>query len=155
MQIITWSHPCHICHRPMLRGKPTLILSTVKPDLIGVAHSSCSIIKIGPGCFQTCPPFYLSSEQVSFLVQFYPMLFDLPGGFEPNGILRSCVGSLLYPYPESMIDPLTTLRKERNRGSNKGREYNGDLEMDFLKFLGQVQRMAKENPVEVEVDFKK
>ena len=31
----------------------------------------------------------------------------------------------------------------------------GDLEMDFLKFLGQVQRMAKEKPIEVKVDFRK
>jgi len=33
--------------------------------------------------------------------------------------------------------------------------YTGDLEMDFLKFLGQVQRMVKEKPVEVKVDFRR
>jgi len=54
-----------------------------------------------------------------------------------------------------MIDPLGTLRKERNRSNNKGREYEGDLEMDFLKFLGKVQKLTKEKPVDVEVDFRK
>jgi hypothetical protein len=83
------------------------------------------------------------------------MLFSLPGGFEPAGVLRSWLGSLLYPYPESMIDPLATLRKERDRSWNKRQKYEGDLEMDFLKFLAQVQRLAKEKPVDVEVDFRK
>jgi hypothetical protein len=77
------------------------------------------------------------------------MLFRLPGGLEPNGILRSCVGSLLYPYPESMINPLATLRKERDRDWNKKGKYEGDLEM------AQVKRLANEKPVEVEIDFRK
>ena len=101
------------------------------------------------------PPFYLSSEQVSFLVQLYPMIFNLPGGFEPQGMLRQCVVSLLHPYPESMINPLAALQKERDQNRYRPWTYIGDLEGDFIKFLGQVQRMAKEKPIEVEVDFSK
>ena len=88
-------------------------------------------------------------------MQFYPMLFSLPGRLEPNGLLRSCVASLLHPYPESMIDPLATLHKERNGEWNKNWKYEGDLEMDFLKFLGKVQKFSIEKPVDVEVDFRK
>jgi hypothetical protein len=32
--------------------------------------------------------------------------------------------------------------------------YTGDLETDFLRLLGQVQRAAMENPVGVEIDFR-
>ena len=35
----------------------------------------------------------------------------------------------------------------------KTQTYKGDLEMDFLKFLGQVQTAAKQNPVDVEFNF--
>jgi len=31
--------------------------------------------------------------------------------------------------------------------------YEGDLEVDYLRFLARVQKAAKENPVDVEFDF--
>jgi hypothetical protein len=155
MQTITWNLQCYVCHRPMFSGKPALIFSTTEANLVGIAHSSCSITKIGPGCFQTCPPFYLSSGQVSFLAQLFPMVFSLPGGLEPNGMLRNCLASLLYPYPESMINPLATLQQERDLHRSLPWTYEGDLEGDFLRSLGQVQRLAKENPIDIEVDFRK
>jgi hypothetical protein len=34
-------------------------------------------------------------------------------------------------------------------------QYNGDLERDFLLFLGQVQRVAKEKPIDVNAIFRK
>ncbi len=36
-----------------------------------------------------------------------------------------------------------------------GWKYCGDLEMDFLRFLGQVQREAKEKPVIEDAVFRK
>ena len=34
-------------------------------------------------------------------------------------------------------------------------QYSGDLEMAFLRFLGQVQRAAQEKPIAVDAVFRK
>ncbi len=101
------------------------------------------------------PPDYLANEEVSFLVHFYLRLYNLPGGIEPNGQLRSCLANLLREYPDSMSNPMASLRMcmdEHKRLSSAG-PYEGDLEADFLRSLGEIQRSAREMPIQVEIDF--
>lgn len=155
MQTITWNHPCYYCHRLITRGRPTLILSTIAPILIGISHSTCCATKYHDGHFQTCPPDNLSSEQVSFLVHFMLALYKLPGGFEPDRVLRCCLVTMLFDAPDALDKPIKYLRIYQNQNRHEVQAYKGDLEADFLKFLGQVQKMAKEQPVDVEVDFRK
>jgi hypothetical protein len=102
-----------------------------------------------------CPPDYLSNDQVSFLLHFFPMLYKLPGGSESNTELRRCVASMIWDYPSSMTQSIKYLRDLRERNRDEPQQYQGDLEADFLNFLGQVQKAAKEKPANVEADFRK
>jgi hypothetical protein len=154
MPAITWNHICHFCHRPITRGRPALVFSTERPELVGLSHSTCCATKYRYCHYQMNPPRHLSSERVSFLVQFYPMLYSLPGGFNvPNSDLRRCVAYTLWDYPKSLVNPLECLRKFRLQNIGLMQPYEGDLEADYLKFLARVQKAAKENPVDVEFDF--
>ncbi len=158
MDTITWGHPCFVCHRHITRGRPTLVFSTDHPEYVGIRHSKCADkpnLNHYDG-FQTHPPNYLSQEQVSFLMHFYPRLFSLPGGLERNRELRWCTAELLYNYPNSMINPMVTYRKFLDEHKRWHHEwlYDGDLETGFLRFLGSVQKAAKENPSGAEADFR-
>jgi len=83
------------------------------------------------------------------------MLYNLPGRFGvPNSDLRSCVADTLFDYPKSLVNPLETLRNFRKQNVGLLQPYHGDLEADYLRFLAKVQNAAKENPVNVEFDFK-
>lgn len=157
MQKITWKHTCHICHRPINRGKPMILFITDKPMLVGVCHSTCGATKYRYDHFQMCPPDYLSDEQVSFLMHFFYRLFSLPGGMEPNRELRMCLVDLLRDYPDSMVNPMASFRKFLDDYKRWSHEwlYEGDLETDFLRTLGQIQKAAKEEPVGIEMDFRK
>ena len=155
MNTITWGHQCHCCHRPIHRGKPILICAVEKPELVGFSHSTCTRNKYRYGLFWTNPPYYLSSEQIAFLVQFFPRLYALAGWDKPNSDLRRCVASLLHGYPQSLNAPLKCLQEFLGEKRNMLQPYRGDLESDFLSFLGQVQRAAKENPLDVEIDLRK
>jgi len=156
MQKITWRHPCLFCKRPIQRGKPTLTFATDKPELLGICHATCGATKYRYGRFQTCPPDYLSEEQVSFLMQLYYTLYSLPGGEQPNRELRMCLAEFLRDYPGSMTNPLASLKKFLNTYKQWSHEwlYQGDLETDLLRTLGQIQKAAGEKPVGVEVDFR-
>jgi len=155
MDTITWNARCCFCYHQIQRGKPSLIFATDSPELIGVAHSSCSAKKFKYERFQMCPPDYLSNDQVSFLLHFFPMLYKLPGGSESNTELRRCVASMIWDYPSSMTQSIKYLRDLRERNRDEPQQYQGDLEADFLNFLGQVQKAAKEKPANVEADFRK
>ncbi|MBT9162432.1 MAG: hypothetical protein DDT27_00990 [Dehalococcoidia bacterium] len=156
MQKITWKYLCSICRRPIYRGKPTLLFATDRPIMVGICHSTCGYGRYNWGKFQMCPPDYLSDEQISFLVQFYPRLYSLPGRQEPNRELRACFGLLLWNYPASLANPMESLRKFLDEYKHWSQEwlYDGDLEADFLRLLGQIQRVAREKPMEVEIDFR-
>lgn len=156
MQKIIWKHECLFCKRPILRGRPTLIFSTDEPRLIGLSHSICCATKYRYGHYQMCPPDYISDEHVSFLMHFFPRLHSLPGGMEPNRELRFCLVELLRDYPASMANPMVVLRKflDEYKSWSHGWLYTGDLETDFLRCLGQIQRVAKEKTVGVEADFR-
>lgn len=103
-----------------------------------------------------CPPSYLSDEQISFLVQFYYSLYNLPGGQEPNRELRMCLVDLLRDYPTSMLDPMASFHRFLDHHKRFHHEwlYDGDLETDFLHILGHLQKVARESAVEVEIDFR-
>jgi hypothetical protein len=150
MQKINWSHQCYYCHLPITRGRPTLILAKDKPNLLGISHSTCCATKYQVGHYRLCPPDYLSSERLSFWMHFYPLLYRLP-----SGALRSCLVQLLYEAPDALDNPIKYLRKYQDWNRRELHSYESDLENDFLKFLGQVQRMSKEKPVDVEVDFRR
>jgi len=132
-----------------------LILSTEHPALVGFSHSSCGWTKSRYGLLQTCPPYYLSDEQVAFVVQLYPRLFGLPGSVEPNGQLRGAVARMLQDYPETLSDPTRFLRQfiDELHLEPYEKAYIGDLETDFLRFLGETQKMA-ETRLGIEVDFR-
>jgi hypothetical protein len=71
-------------------------------------------------------------------VQLYPRLFRLPGGLQPNGQLRAVVAEMLQGYPESLSDPMRCLRRFLDEEHLAlYRPYVGDLETDFLRFLGE------------------
>lgn len=155
MQKINWKCICFFCQRPIYRGKPTILLGTDKPMIVGICHSTCGSGKYSYGQFQMRPPDYLSDEQVSFLAHFFSRLYSLPGGFEPNRELRFCLSTLLRDYPASLTDPIASLEKfldEYRRWSHEWL-YAGDLETDFLRLLGQIQSAAREKPVGLEIDF--
>lgn len=133
-----------------------LIFSTDEPKLVGLSHSTCAWTKYRYGHYQMCPPHYLSNEHISFLMYFYPRLYGLPGGMEPNSDLRRAVAQLLHTYPVSLANPIVCLQQfldEPHLGPNKS-PYQGDLETDFLRFLGETQRLARAS-LGVEADFSK
>jgi len=134
-----------------------ILFITDKPMLVGVCHSTCGATKYRYGHFQMCPPDYLSDEQVSFLMHFFYRLFSLPGGMEPNRELRMYLVDLLRDYPDSMVNPMASFRKFLDTYKRWSHEwlYEGDLETDFLRILGQIQKAAKEEPVGIEMDFRK
>ena len=151
MQKIAWKCLCSICRRPIYRGKPT----TGRPMMVVICHSTCGYGRYNCGQFQMCPPAYSSDEQVSFLVQFYYRLYSLPGGQESNRELRGCFTFVLRDYPASLANPMTSLRKfldERKHWSHEWL-YNVDLETDFVRLFGQIQRAAREKPIGVEINF--
>jgi hypothetical protein len=156
MQTITWKHTCFICHRPINRGKPIILFATDKPMTVGVCHSTCGATEYLYGHFRTCPPECLSEEQVSFLAQFYYKLYSLPGGEQPNRELRICLAEFLHNYPESMANPLALLNNflERYKLSSMVWLYHGDLERDFVSTLGEIQKAAKADPIDTEIDFR-
>ena len=90
-------------------------------------------------------------------MHFYPRLYSLPGGMEPNGQLRRCLADLDNEYPGSMSDPMAFFRAwiEEQKHLARTEPYEGDLETDFLRSLGEIQRSAKEKPVQIEMDFRK
>ena len=156
MHKITWQYECLFCKRPIQRGRPTIIFSMDEPKLIGISHSTCCATKYNYGHFQMCPPDYFSDEQVSFLVQFFHRLYSLPGGFQPNRELRLCLITLLQDYPASLANPMASLQEFLDEYKHWSHEwlYDGDLETDFLRSLGEIQRAARENPVGIETDFR-
>ena len=153
MLTITWNHLCNFCHRPIMGGKPTILFATDKPLLIGVSHSNCGSTRHKYGRHQLNPPIHLSKEQVAFLIQLYPMMYGLPAGIEPNSHLRHCVLDFHWDYPMSMVNPMKCLYDFLEQNKDKLQTYEGDLEADYLRFLAKVQKAAKENPVDVELDF--
>ncbi len=156
MQKITWQCLCSICQRPIQRGKPTILFATDKPEIVGICHTTCGYRWYRYGQFQMCPPYYLSDEQISFLVQFFHRLYSLPGGQEPNRELRWCLSVLLRNYPASLINPMASYRKFLDEHKLGPREwlYKGDLEADFLRSLAQIQQAAREKSVGIEIDFR-
>jgi len=157
MQTLTWLHQCYYCQKPIMGGRPTLLFSHNESLFIGVSHSMCCFTKMEFSHFQMCPPTRLFCDQVSFLTYYFPMLDNLPGSRDnPKSQLRWSLVRILREYPESMKKPLTTLNASVQEHSKLGYKlYEGDLEMDFLKFLGQVQRLVREKSVDVEADFRK
>jgi hypothetical protein len=150
MDKLTWGHRCYFCYHQIERGKPSMIFATDQPMLIGLAHSTCSATKYRYERFQMCPPNVLSNDQVSFLLHFFPMLYKLPAGD-----LRKCLAAFILEYPESTARPMGYLKKQGEDGIPGPQPYSGDLEVDFLHFLGWVQKAAGDNPANVEADFRK
>jgi len=153
MSTITWNHPCNYCHRPIIRGLPTVLFATDKPLLLGISHSTCCFTQHNLGRYQMHPPNHLSREYVTFLIQFFPMMYSLPGGLEPNAALRFCLSDFHWNYPTIIANPMKCVYDFQELHKYKAQTYEGDLEADYISFLAKVQKAAKENPVNVEFDF--
>lgn len=153
MPTITWNHLCNFCNRPIIRGKPTILFATDKPLLLGISHSTCGATKYRYGHHQINPSDHLSQEQVAFLIQYFPALYSLPGGFESNSDLRRCVADFHWNYPGILADPMKCVYDFEEQNEDEPRTYEGDLEADYIKFLAKVQKAANENPVDVDFDF--
>jgi hypothetical protein len=52
-----------------------------------------------------------------------------------------------------MNDPMLRLRDYKKMNPNKPMNYEGDLEADYIRFMAEVEKAAKENPVGIEFDF--
>lgn len=103
-----------------------------------------------------CPPSYLSNEQTSFHVQFYYSLYNLPRGQAHNQELRMCLADLLKDCPTSIDNLMGSFWRflaDHNRFHHEWL-YDRDLETDFLRILGHFQRVARESPLGVEIDFR-
>jgi len=89
-------------------------------------------------------------------MHFYPRLYGLPGGGRTNWQLRSCLGDLMREYPASMRYPMASLHASiaEHKHVLLPEAYEGDLEGDFLRSLGAIQRAAREMPVHVTIDFR-
>ena len=159
METITWKCQCFVCERPIQGGNPCVVFYTDRAGLVGLCHSRCSygLYRYHYGCFYMCPPDFLSAEQVSFLMYFFPRLYSLPGGMEPNGQLRRCLADFIMEYPDLMSNPMVPFRisMEEQKRLPRMKPYEGDLETDFLLSLGDIQRSAKEKLVQLEIDFRK
>ena len=142
MPTITWNHSCCFCHRPIIHGKPAVTFATNNPFLMGVSHSTCAATKYHIGHHQMNPPDFLSREQVAFLIQCYPMMYSLPGGFTADAALRKCVADFLWYYPAILANPMKCLHQFREQNKGNVQSYEGDLEADYLKFLAKVQKKA-------------
>ena len=81
------------------------------------------------------------------------MMYSLPGGVETNSALLFCVSDFHWNYPAILADPMKCVHDFQEQNQNEPMTYEGDLEADYLKFLAKVQKIAKENPVDVEFDF--
>jgi len=148
-----WNCRCYICSKPITGSRPFLLLAVDKPTLLGLSHDACGYDGSRYGQYPLTPPESLSGEEVSFLVQFYPQLFSLPGWDQPKAELRRCLASLLLKYPGSIRDPLSSLREFQRGREPRWPEYPGDLEEDYFRFLGQVWEAVRENPQEAEIDL--
>ena len=64
---------------------------------------------------------------------------------------------MLYDFPNTMRDPMVPFHNLIEENARYSREwlYVSDLEKDFLRVLGEIQKAAKENPIEVEADYSK
>jgi hypothetical protein len=82
-------------------------------------------------------------------MHFFYRLYSLPGRIEPNRELRVCLATFLDDYPSSVTNPMALLRKFLEEQRHWPREwlYEGDLEADLLRTLGQIQKAAKEELV--------
>ena len=153
MPLITWNHSCYFCHRQITHGEPTILFATDKPLMFGISHSTYGTTTFRYGRHQMNPPAHLSRERVAFLSQFFPMLFGLPGGFEPNADLRQCVAGFHWNYPAIEANPMKCINEFQEQNKDNPQTYQGDLEADYLMFLAKVQKAAKEHPVDFEFDF--
>ena len=151
LQTITWKQSCYFCDRPITGVMPVILFAIDKPLFVGLAHDTCYGDQPNFGRYQVKPPSHLSSEQVAFLAQFYPMLYALPNAFKPNVALRLWLVDFIHHYP--MSDPMLRLRDYKKMNPNKPMNYEGDLEADYIRFMAKVEKAAKENPVDIEFDF--
>ena len=151
LQTITWKQSCYFCDRPITGVMPVILFAIDKPLFVGLAHDTCYGDQPKFGRYQVKPPSHLSSEQVAFLAQFYPMLYALPNAFKPNVALRLWLVDFIHHYP--MSDPMLRLRDYKKMNPNKPMNYEGDLEADYIRFMAKVEKAAKENPVDIEFDF--
>jgi len=138
MTTITWNHSCYFCYRPIIGGKPTILFATDKPMLLGISHSTCCFTKSSLGRYQIHPPNHLSRECITFLSQFFTMMYSLPGGLEPNAALRFCVSDFHWNYPVILVNPMKCVHDFQKLHKDKAQTYEGDLEADYLMFLARV-----------------
>lgn len=136
VQKITWKCVCYICQWPIQGGKPTILFATDGPIMQGGLSFQVQLQPVQLQPFSSAPPYYLFEEQLSFLVQFFFRLYNLPGGQDLNRELRMCLADLLRDYPASMVNPMASFRKFLDEHKRFYREwlYEGDLETDFSAF---------------------
>ena len=75
---------------------------------------------------------------------------------KPNRELRFCLITLLRDYPASLVNPMASLQQFLDEYKHwlYQQLYDGDLEADCLRSLGEIQKAARESPVGVEADFR-
>jgi hypothetical protein len=64
------------------------------------------------------------------------------------------VADFHWNYPTILANPMKSVYDFQEQNQDEPRTYEGDLEADYIGFLAKVQKAAKENPVDVEFDFR-
>jgi hypothetical protein len=151
--IISWNTPCHFCDKPIGSGYPLLMLSPNQAAWIGVSHVECGYQDFRYAQFRLHSPGLLDKNQISFLAHFYPGLFKLPGWGQPTAALRRCLALILLDFPAAWSAPVPLVHKFIEENNDEVKLYPGDLEADYFKFLGEVQKSAQEYPLNLELNF--
>jgi hypothetical protein len=147
---------CSLCHYPICGGSPILVFAVDQPELTAICHSTCqhSYSPLpGYARYKMAPPYHLSEREVSFLAHSYHKLFSLPGGFEPNRELRLCLAAFLRNRPFSLANAMASFHRFVDEHPRKYGKwlYEGDLELDFLRTLCEIQKAARRQPVGFEI----
>jgi hypothetical protein len=153
LRLISWNTFCQFCGKTISLDYPLVIFSVQQASCIGAAPFECGDNAFSFAQFRLRAPGILDAAQISFLAQFYPALFKLPGWGQSTSLLRRCLASMLLDFPQSWSNPSLFLAGFIEENLDDITRYPGDLEADFFSFLGEVQERAKRIRLNVEIKF--
>ncbi len=150
---ITRNSPCYYCGLPVNSRQAVVLFSLQKAGVIGAAHAECGYFDLRHAQFNINRALAIDADETSFLGHFYVKLFFLPGQGQPQSELRHCLAGILLDYPGALTRLPALLAQFKNENRTEVANYRGDLETGFYIFLGQVQKAARAEPLDAEINF--